>query len=344
MHMVDRKWFELSAGYQDIQSFKTKLEVEFGRAVRVGHKQQFRKELTEWQKKRRIFFALLAAAPLSIVALCITSFYFREVACVIIYWALLVVIILVTLAVAGRQYILEMVNGKPVPQPGEALVVDLEGSWWDGLSPLDLVDEKAGKKGMGNLRSFLAHSLPDSYIFYNLSPTNLLLLGPSGVWIIIIVDWSGLIVRESGIWKQIVTVHDKLGRRRHQEIAQEPGPDDQWLRRKDELQKLIELHFPERVGILNAIQGGVVFTNRKSTLNKTRIQGNTASYGTQKAWVDRIRNTSPQEDFTVEKQLLILDILAESRAAQNASAKNEAERLYRLAVEELRSYVEKMVK
>ena len=100
-------------------------------------KLQFRKELTEWQKKRRIFFALVAVAPLSIIALCLTSFYFRDVACVIIYWALLVVIILVTLAVAGRQYIREMVNGKPVQQPAEALVVDLEGRWWDSLSPQD---------------------------------------------------------------------------------------------------------------------------------------------------------------------------------------------------------------
>ena len=343
MHTIDRKWFELSDGYQDLQSYKTKLESEFGRAVRVGHKQQFRKELTDWQKKRRVFFALLAAAPLSIIALCVTSFYFREVACVIIYWALLVLIILVTLAVAGRQYILEMVNGKPVPQSGEALVVDLEGRWWDSLSQLDLVDEKAGKKGRGGLQSFLAHSIPDSYIFYSLSSTDLLSLGPSGVWILIIVDWSGLIVRESGIWTQIVTVHDKLGRRRSEEKTHEPGPDDQWLQRKDELEKLIDSHFPERVGTLNTIQGGVIFTNPKTTLDKKRIQGNTASYGTQKAWVERICSAPPQVDFTLEKQLMILDILAQPLAGQNVSAKNEAERLYRLAIEELRSYVANMV-
>lgn len=117
MHSIDRKWTDLAAGYQAIQSFKTKLTAEFGRAVRVGHKQQLRKELTEWQKKRRVFLALVAVAPLSIIALCLTAYYFRDVACVIIYWAVMVLIILVTLAVAGRQYIREMVNGKPVPPP-----------------------------------------------------------------------------------------------------------------------------------------------------------------------------------------------------------------------------------
>src|SRR5450756_2272721 len=108
MHSIDRKWTDLAAGYQAIQSFKTKLTSEFGRAVQVGHKQRFRKELTEWQKKRRVFFALVAVAPLSIIALCLTAFYFRDVACVIVYWAVLVLIILVTLAVAGRQYIHEL--------------------------------------------------------------------------------------------------------------------------------------------------------------------------------------------------------------------------------------------
>ncbi|MGZ6347310.1 MAG: hypothetical protein ACXWNC_07095, partial [Anaerolineales bacterium] len=205
-------------------------------------------------------------------------------------------------------------------------------------------DANAGKKGSGSLRSFLAHSLPDSYISYSLSPAELILVGPSGVWVLIDVDWSGLIARESGIWTQIVTVHDKLGRGRSEEIAHESSPDDQWLQRKDNLKKLIELHFPDRARTLNAIGGGVVFTNPKTTLDKKRIQGNTASYGTQKAWVGRIRSSPSHEDFTLENQLLILDILAEPLTGQNVSAKGEAERLYRLAVEELRSYVTKMVK
>jgi hypothetical protein len=88
----------------------------------------------------------------------------------------------------------------------------------------------------------------------------------------------------------------------------------------------------------------VIFTNPKTTLDKKRIQGNTASYGTQKAWVERICSAPPQEDFTLEKQLMILDILVEPFAGQNVSAKSEAERLYRLAVEELRSDVANMVK
>ncbi len=344
MHTIDRKWIELSGGYQDIQSFKTKLEVEFGRAVKVGHKLQFRKELTEWQKKRRIFFALMAVAPLSIMALCLTSFYFRDVACVIIYWALLVLVILVTLAVAGRQYIREMVNGKPVPHSGEALVVDLEGRWWESLSPMDLVDEKAGKKGRGGLQSLLAHSLPDSYIFQSLSPAGLLLLGPSGIWIFIVADWKGLVIKQEGVWKQVVTLHDKIGRRQLEEKTHVPGPDDLWLQYKQEVVKKIESHFPEQAGILNLIQGGVIFSSPKVNLEKKRIQDISASYGLPKAWAERLRRAQPLDEFKPERQLEILDVLTGPGDGQTVSAREEAERQYRLAVEELRDYVAKLVK
>ena len=64
-------------------------------------------------------FALAAIAPLSILTLCLTAFYFREVACMIVYWVVVVQTILITLAVAGRSYIHEAVNR---PEPGAAPV------------------------------------------------------------------------------------------------------------------------------------------------------------------------------------------------------------------------------
>jgi small-conductance mechanosensitive channel len=101
MHIIDREWSYLAAGYQAIQSLQTRLESEFGRAVQAGHKEKFRREISEWEKKRRVLFALAAIAPLSIITLCLAAYYFREVACVIVYWVILVLIILVTLAVAA---------------------------------------------------------------------------------------------------------------------------------------------------------------------------------------------------------------------------------------------------
>ena len=344
MHTIDRQWIDLAAGYQAIQLFKTKLAAEFGRAVRVGHQQQFRKELTEWQKKHRVFYTLMAVAPLSIIALCLTAYYFREVACVIIYWALLVLVILVTLAVAGRQYILQMVNGKLAPPSADPLVVDLEGRWWESLSPQELAIQNVGEKGEGNFPTLLALSLPDLYSACLLSDTSVLLLGPSGIWILITGYWSGTIIKEEGVWKQIRTRRDKLGRKQREEQTIEPGPDDHWLQQKQEIVKTLEENLPARAWILGLVQGGVVFSHPKAEPDKKHIQDITASYGTVKAWVERIRRAPAVDGFTLELQLEILEALNGNRGLQTISSKDEAERLYHQAVEELRLYVAKMVK
>jgi hypothetical protein len=344
MHTVDSQWTGLAAGYQAIQSFNSKLTAEFGRAVRVGHEQQLRKELTEWQKKRRVFFALVAVAPLSIITLCLTAYYFHDVACVIIYWAVLVLVILVTLAVAGRQYILEMVNGKPVARRVEGQVVNLEGRWWDSLSPQELAAGKAGKKEEGLFLALLARSLPDLYSARLLSDTDVLLLGPSGIWILKVESWSGTIIKQDGIWKQIQTVRDKFWRKRQIENTHEPGPDDGWLQQKQEIVKTLAEHLPERAWTLNLIQGGVVFSHPKVNLDKDCIQGSTASYGPSRAWAERICRAPAVDGFTLEIQLEILDALAGADSQGTISAKDEAERLYQQAVQELRAYVTKMVK
>jgi hypothetical protein len=344
MQSIDPKWTHLAAGYQAIQSYKTKLTAEFGRAVEVGHKHQFRKELTEWQKKRRVFFTLVAAAPLSIIALCLTAYYVRDVACVTIYWAVLVLIILVTLAVAGRQYFRQMISGKPVPQPLGALVVDLEGRWWESLPRQDLVSQKVVKKDQENFLNLLARSIPDPYFAQVLSETDVMLFGPSVIWLFKVVPWGGTIVKQDGTWKQIEIMRDRLVRKRREETLHQPGPDDQWLQWKQEIASSLEEHLPARAWTLGLIQGGVVFSHPKVTLDKKHIQGNTASFGTSKAWIERVRRRPLVEGFPLEMQLEILDFLAGERGQPPASAQDLADLLYQQAVEELHAYVEKLVK
>ena len=107
---------------------------------------------------------------------------------------------------------------------------------------------------------------------------------------------------------------------------------------------MLEEHLPERAWMLNLIRGGVVFFHQKVNPDKKRIQGNTASYGLPKGWVGRIRQAALVDGFTLELQLEILDALTGGAGQQTIPAKEEAERLYQQAVEELRSSVEKMVK
>ena len=340
MHSIDPIWADLVTGYQTIQLLQARLEAEFGRALQAGHKHQFRRELTEWQKKRRVFFLMVAIAPLSIITLCLTAYYFRDVACVIVYWTLLVVIILVTLAVAGRNYIRDVMN-RPNPEHDKTLAVDLEHRWWASLSPKEQTVVDAEEKEKANFLSMLGQALPGPCLAIR-SP-GLFLFSPTGIWLFQIESWSGTIIRQEGVWKQIQTIRDKLGRKQSQEQTREPAPDDAWLKRKKEFVNILNDRLPQRAWTESLIQGGVVFTHPKAILDKPRIQGNTAAYGLAKAWAERIRLAPTADGFPLEIQLEILETLLKGQGEQAASAKDEADRLYLEATDELRQSIAKMV-
>jgi hypothetical protein len=311
MRIIDRKWTELAAGYQAARSLQARLENEFSRAVEVGYQQQHRKDLTGWQKKRRVFFAFVAIAPLSILTLCLSAYYFRDVACVIVYWTVVVLVILVTLAVAARGYIMEVMN-RPRLVPVDSLPMDLEKRWWTCLA-------RRGPPVEGEA---------SLYIF-----------APSGPWIFTLRDWNGEIAREGDLWKQV--------RKRGEAVVFSQAPDDQWLRMKEVLVNIFMERFPQTGG---KIQGGVAFTNPKAHLDKGLIRGNTAAYGPAGSWAERLRRAPIAGDgFTLEMQLETLDALtaSESKPAEpgysSTSAKSLATRLYEEAVAELRAFVAKMV-
>jgi hypothetical protein len=341
MHAIDPKWSDLAAGYQLIQALQAKLESEFGRAFQAGHKQKYRQELLAWQRKRRIFIALVVLAPLSIITLCLAAFYFREATCVIIYWTVLVMIILVTLAVSGRNFIQAVMN-QPGPVQTATIPVDLVQRWWVNLSPKGQALMRMDETGKTADLAILDRDLPDACLVSH--EPFLWIFTFAGLWLFRVVPLDGMIVRKDGFWKQIKTIRDKMGRKQLQEQHLEPAPDEEWLRQKTELVNLLKERLPQQAWIASLVQGGLIFTHPAISLDKPRIQGNIAAYGTLNAWVERIRRAPAADKFTLDIQMAILDALHENQAAPTASAKDEAEKLYQEAVMELRQSITNMVK
>ena len=341
MHIITRGWSNLAAGYQAVESLQARLESEFGRAFQAGQKQKFLRELSEWEKKRWVLIAMSAIAPLSIITLCLAAFYFRDVACVIVYWTILVVIILVTLAVAGRNYLLEAMN-RPAPGHDKILAVDLKQRWWTSLSSnREPAVVKAEDKEITAFLNMLGQSLPkDCLAVREPGP---LVVCPAGVWLFQLEAWKGTITREEGVWKQTQSVRDKMGRKQSQEQTHEAGPDEAWLHRKAEIEKTLSERLPEGEWAGRQIQGGVAFTHPKASLDKANIQGNTAAYGTARGWAERMRGASVTAELTMESQLKILEAVLARPGEQAQSAKEEAERLYQEAADELRMSIAKMV-
>jgi hypothetical protein len=340
MHIIDRKWTDLAAGYQAVRLLQASLETEFGHAFQAGRRQTYRRKLAEWQKKRRAFFVMVAFAPLSLIMLSVAIFYFREAACVIIYWILLVILILVTLVVAGRNTIREMIN-RPTLEKTGTLPLNLEQRWWASIAPKEIMGAAAEEQERTKFLAMLGQSLPGSIVA--IREPAMLVLGPVGLWLFKAKPWSGTILREEGAWKQAQTMQEKKGKILQQVLTFAEAPDEAWLQQKKELLDTLSERLPQRTWGEDMIQGGVVFTHPEVVLKKENIQGNTTAYGRPGAWIERMRKAPAVEGFTLELQLEILDTLHAPQEEQAESSAAEAERLYHAASEELRQSVAKLV-
>ena len=340
MRIIDRQWTELAAGYQAVQALKARLDAEFDRAIEVGYQQQYRRDVIAWQKKRRVFFSFVVIAPLSVLALCLSAYYFREVACVIVYWIVVVGVILVTLGVAARSYIVDAVQ-RPKMGPSGPVPLGLEGRWWAGLAPQELALRPAPGKPSSDFLAFL-DDLPDTFLARRgplvEGEACVYVFAPSGPWIFTLRDWSGDIIRQENLWKRV----HKGG----EAVMYAQAPDAQWVRQKETLANILNERFPQLGG---RIHGGVVFIDPKVRLQKDLIEGNTAAYGLAIAWTGRLRQAPAVEGLTTEMQFETLDALIAQEKYPGEqldlghSAKELAMRLYQEVGAELRTFVAKMV-
>ncbi len=339
MRSIDQKWLDLALGYQAVQALEARLVSEFGHAVKVGHQQKFQRDLTTWQKKRRLFFALTGLAILSLIGLCLTAFYFHEVACVIAWWLVTVLLILVALGVAGWGTVREMIAGKPEPKQA-GVEANLVEDWWkSGCLPAPT----ARKRGETDFPSLLQHTLGEQWLGRSdIGKDRMLLLGPSGIWLFETRDWEGRITRQDGVWKQV--------RKKKESIFPGEAPDENWISRRNLVRETIQAHLPHLAWACDLVQGGIVFTHAKARPEKAAIVGNTAPYGPVHAWLARLRKSAADERFTLDAQLEILDALSNAggtskdETVKYESAKELAERLYEKTASELRAYVAGLVK
>lgn len=329
MRMIDAKWSGLAEGYRVVQNLERRLEREFGRALEAGYKQAYIRKLEEWKRKRRVFYALLALAPLSIVTLCIAAVNLKDVACVLVYWAVLIVIILVTLGISGWGFIKDATN-RPQMDMQPVKTAFLEARWWESLSPQEEPKKKEKKNVQQELTHKLAHDLSDDFV-----AGAGLVLGENGMWLFVTRDWQGTILRDKKGWKWV--------QKKKNPVFPRQDPDTEWLDNKTRIAAILSDRLPQVSWVAEKMQGGIVFTDRKAHPDKTRLHGNTAPYGSVQAWITRMNTTPALEGFPLLMQLDVLDALRGKSGGGSMSAKEQAERLYEQIAGELRESVGKMV-
>jgi hypothetical protein len=138
---------------------------------------------------------------------------------------------------------------------------------------------------------------------------DIVLIGPSGIWILESKYWSGIIKIENGSWSRDKTYYVKGGFRKSQHDRIDKPWDAQWLRQRDAV-----VHVLKEAHILTDgqqssefVAGGVVLSNSRARLKTD---------GSQKAqithpgnWAGRLRQSESAQWLTIEDRLRIVDAL-----------------------------------
>jgi hypothetical protein len=220
--------------------------------------------------------------------------------------------------------------------------MDLIELWWKSLRPKRYVIRTHGSQAEVDFLKSLSFLENNHIAVWGLltsakrtSDTDVLLLGPTGIWIFEVKYWNGRISKHDGVWSAV----DKWGSRK----IYDKSPDEQWLAQKNEIIKTIQMRLHSKLWLAELVKGGIVFAHQDATFGQ--ITGHKAAYGRPGSWRKRIKETKPGREFRIEDQLQLLDALIlyasrhEKEELKIVSATDEANQLYAHASAALRKYV-----
>jgi hypothetical protein len=342
MRIIEKRWIDLYSGYQEAQFLEARLQSEWTRAVQIVHRRSDQVE----QARRRRLQTLTRTGSLAFLVLCVLL-------CAAVYYLpefrgqlLSYLCVLGTAAsLAGATYMFYRGSLRVKTQVPPSMT--LMDSWWKSLQPKRYFVHTKGERAEVEFLKLLSF-LDDHHIaVWGLltsaratSDTDVLLLGPNGIWVFEVKYWSGTISKEGGEW---FTEHWRSGRKK-----QDKSPDQQWVDQKEEIVKTIHLRLPAKPWLADLIAGGVVFTHEKAQLGQ--ITGNLVPCGKPEAWRARIRDARPAREFPLEDQLQLLDVLIryanqhEKQKLEILSARQEARQHYENATAALRKYVSERIR
>jgi len=243
---------------------------------------------------------------------------------------------------------------RPTLQTTPSVSLDIMPAWWQALGIQEQPERGYGLEGVANLLEVLTRKLPDSFItFQELLVTqsldaDVLVLGPSGIWVLESKFWAGQVVCRKGTWYQVKDVYQRGGAVDKKVTSYGINPDDQWLREQSMVTETLRRRVPDHPFLLKHVKGGLVFTHPEVELiidNSCKVQ-----WGKVEEWAERIMNSKPIRQLTPETQLDVADAIltfaniVDSASPQRNSAASLAQRIYNTTAGEARKYVIKWEK
>ena len=192
--------------------------------------------------------------------------------------------------------------------------LDLESGWWFKLSMSPVpIDHEYGDIGERALVTRLAGNLPnDHYCITKLLvgdhlDADVVIIGPSGIWILESKYISGTIRVRNGSWSKEKEYFGEGGIPQKEEVEFDSF-EKQWLREKRAIQRAIKGILPDHAGVNNGlIKGGLAFTHPRTRLDfdySLNVEFKNADQ-----WVEDICAASENAILTDEQAVQLADAL-----------------------------------
>jgi hypothetical protein len=229
-------------------------------------------------------------------------------------------------------------------QKGEPSGLDLVEQWWQRIS--DDHQKKimvAGDEGEENFFRHLTSSLPDDYVCVRCIlvkerlDVDILVVGPTNVWVFEVKHWSGTISCHNGTWRRSKPYYPG-----EEEALQ--SFDRQWLHEQREVEKTLRLRV-QPLRLANQIDGGLVFTHPAVSFDID--ESRKCAYGQPQWWGTYLEKAANEREWTITQRskLDILDALLDRAERIDGSYSQRrccielAEQLFDELTERAESYV-----
>jgi hypothetical protein len=356
MRILSQSWSNFSKGYQTArdleQQARSNWQASWHKSVSFAQEQGVKKaanfiqiQISNEKRTLRLILILLAGVVLLMAVLSSLVKYFPNLGWILLPASVLNVLQALALLLPIVEKLRTIAALSRVEPRAETprLPLDVTEQWWKSV--VDAEPEPDGSARFDFL-AYLSSSLPNDYfavrslLVKKSLDVDVLVIGPTGIWIFEVKDWRGRVTCRNGVWR-----HEGPG---NLSESPERAFDEQWLDGRNTIEQTLSLKLARNARLGTLLRGGLVFTHPGLELD---IDGSSrAEYGTPAQWLQRMRNAEKIQQFSIEIQLLILDALLDyafslyvTRPLVN-SAVDLARALYGDVLENLRQYILRQVR
>ncbi len=351
MRNIGPDWRNLADGHLRVEALEAQFRTEWSPRLEEAWRKRSEAEEQKFKKRGRV--ALGAAAVLALLFIGVGF-----------------VLLLLSSAAASAAFVLALVAPvitaligslclihAPAPLPDPS---NLSARWWDtiarGASSVRAAAPNQPARYYGDVgevafTSYLASRLPEGYVAVrgllvaHRLDADVIVVGPTGLRVYEVKNWSGVITCEYGQWQRVKTYRGPGGHPVQEHEVLRPF-DKQWIKEANAVKETLRRRVPQCSDLYEAIGGGIVFTHDGASFSAD-ISCRTRLY-TPRSCVEALSISSEKPDFTMEKRLRVVDALLrwsdrlhqqQGEAPSAGSSVELAERLHRDAVSLARRYL-----